>query len=145
VLLMFGIAEITIGRTRTLAIAYAATLAGTSYARYALAVGPHGFLSLPTQLVSVRDTGPSAAVAGLAVYVAVRYGMWCTTVAVGLFMVVEAVGVRNLAGYEHCAAIVAVLVLCVAERRFSGRAPRRASPGGGAGGPPSGRRAGRRV
>lgn len=148
VLLVFGIAEATIGRARTLAIAYAATLAGTSYARYALAVGPHGFLSLPAELVRVRDTGPSAAVVALAVYVALRYGAWCTAIAVVLFMVAEAVCVRNLAGYEHCAAVTAVLLLCLAERligRLAGRARRPASPGDVGGERPSGRRAGRRA
>jgi hypothetical protein len=53
--------------------------------------------------------------------------------------------VRNLAGYEHCAAVTAALVLCAAEGLIRRRACRRASPRSGAGDPPSGRRAGRRV
>ncbi|MFD0384163.1 hypothetical protein ACFQ2B_23425 [Streptomyces stramineus] len=40
VLLVFGVAEICLGRWRTLAIAYVATLAGTMYARLAIHIGP---------------------------------------------------------------------------------------------------------
>jgi hypothetical protein len=116
VLVVFGVAEIAVGRLRTLAVAYLATLAGTSYARYALAVGPDGFLGLPTEWVTVRDTGPSAAVAALAVYVAVRHRAWATASAVVVCMAAEAALVPNLAGYEHCAALAAVLPVCLAER-----------------------------
>lgn len=118
---VFGIAEVTVGRLRTLAVAYAATLAGTSYARYALAVGPHGFLSLPTDVVTGRDTGPSAAVAAVAMYVALRYRAWLTASAVAVFVVGEAVLFPNLAGYEHCAGLAAALVMCWAERRAEAR------------------------
>jgi hypothetical protein len=40
ILLVFGIAEICLGRWRTLVIAYAATLAGTLYARVGIWLGP---------------------------------------------------------------------------------------------------------
>ncbi|MFC8763986.1 hypothetical protein ACFUAG_25230 [Streptomyces sp. NPDC057193] len=111
VLLVFGIAEICLGRWRTLGIAYLATLAGTLYARVGIALGPDGPLGLPASDARVVDTGPSAAVVGLAVYVCWRYGAYWTGGAVVVAMVVEVIVKPNLAGREHLAAIAGVLVL----------------------------------
>ncbi|MFD3337271.1 hypothetical protein ACFWV1_32245 [Streptomyces sp. NPDC058700] len=111
VLLVFGIAEICLGRWRTLGIAYLATLAGTLYARVGIALGPEGPLGLPASDARVVDTGPSAAVVGLAVYVCWRYGAVWTGGAVVVAMVVEVIVKPNLAGKEHLAAIAGVLVL----------------------------------
>ncbi|WP_244282868.1 hypothetical protein [Streptomyces flavidovirens] len=120
VLLVFGIAEICVGRLRTLAIAYVATLAGTLYARVGIALGPDSPLGLPASDAQVVDTGPSAAVVGLAVYVCRRYGAYWTAVVVIVAMVAEVCVKTNLAGKEHLAAIAAVLVLC-ALAHFSSR------------------------
>ncbi|MEW9522222.1 hypothetical protein, partial [Streptomyces tubercidicus] len=109
VLLVFGIAEICLGRWRTLAVAYLATLAGTLYARVGIALGPDSPFGLPASDAQVVDTGPSAAVVGLAVYVCWRYGARWTGSLVVLAMVVEVVVKANLAGKEHIAAIAAVL------------------------------------
>ncbi|WP_330468087.1 hypothetical protein OG547_24755 [Streptomyces longwoodensis] len=134
VLLVFGIAEICLGRWRTLAVAYAATLAGTLYARVGIALGPGHPLGLPTSDARVVDTGPSAAVVGLAVVVALRHGARVTAGAVALAMVAEVLVKENLAGREHLAAIAAVLVLyalCGARRRYARpRARRRHTPCG---------------
>ncbi|MEU2114401.1 hypothetical protein ABZ567_01810 [Streptomyces sp. NPDC016459] len=111
VLLVFGIAEICLGRWRTLGIAYLATLAGTLYARVGIALGPEGPLGLPASDARVVDTGPSAAVVGLAVYVCWRYGAVWTGGAVVVAMVVEVIVKPNLAGKEHLAAIAGILVL----------------------------------
>ncbi|WP_329623927.1 hypothetical protein OG357_28850 [Streptomyces sp. NBC_01255] len=111
VLLVFGIAEICLGRWRTLAVAYLATLSGTLYARVGIALGPDGPLGLPATDAQVVDTGPSAAVVGLAVYVCWRYRAWWTGGAVVVAMVVEVIIKPNLAGKEHLAAIAGVLVL----------------------------------
>ncbi|MET9509126.1 hypothetical protein ABZX62_11715 [Streptomyces flavidovirens] len=121
VLLVFGIAEICVGRLRTLAVAYVATLAGTLYARVGIALGPDSPLGLPASDAQVVDTGPSAAVVGLAVYVCRRYGAYWTAVLVIVAMVAEVCVKTNLAGKEHLAAIAAVLVLC-ALAHFSSRA-----------------------
>ncbi|MCP3817443.1 hypothetical protein NLX86_04605 [Streptomyces sp. A3M-1-3] len=112
VLLVFGIAEICIGWWRTLAIGYLATLAGTLYARVGIALGPDGFLGLPASDAQVVDTGPSAAVVGLAVFVSWRYRAYVTGALVIVLMIVEVLVKNNLAGKEHLAAIAAVLVLC---------------------------------
>ncbi len=116
ILIVFGIAELCLGRRRTLVIALLATLAGTLYARVGVALGPDvPLLGLPTSDARVVDTGPSAAVVGLAVYVGWRYRAYVTAGAVVLAMVVEVLGKENLAGKEHLAAIAAVLVVCAAE------------------------------
>ncbi|MFF8603528.1 hypothetical protein ACF065_24610 [Streptomyces sp. NPDC015232] len=118
VLLVFGIAEICLGRTRTLLLAYAATLAGTLYARVGIALGQDHPLGLPATDAQVVDTGPSAAVVGLAVYVCWRFGARWTGALVVVAMVVEVLIKNNLAGKEHLAAIAAVLlVLAVQEWR----------------------------
>ncbi|MER7534533.1 hypothetical protein ABTX77_07055 [Streptomyces sp. NPDC097704] len=111
VLLVFGIAEICLGRWRTLGVAFLATLAGTLYARVGIALGPDNPFGLPATDAQVVDTGPSAAVVGLAVYVCWRYGARWTGALVVLSMVIEVVVKANLAGKEHIAAIAAVLAL----------------------------------
>ncbi|MEV8626588.1 hypothetical protein [Streptomyces sp. NBC_01268] len=123
ILLVFGIAEICLGRWRTLLIAYVATLAGTLYARVGIALGPDGPLGLPASDAHVVDTGPSAAVVGLAVYVCWRYRARWTGALVVVAMVVEVLIKNNLAGKEHIAAIAAVLAV-LAFQEWRGRGQR---------------------
>ncbi|MFJ1805495.1 MULTISPECIES: hypothetical protein [unclassified Streptomyces] len=127
ILLVFGIAELCLGWWRTLGIAYAATLAGTLYARVGIALGPGSPVGLPAADARIVDTGPSAAVVGLAVFLGWRYRAHVTAVAVIVAIVAEVLLKNNLAGKEHLAAIAAVLALCVvAETRGRGcdRGPR---------------------
>ncbi|MFI6053806.1 hypothetical protein ACIBCO_27415 [Streptomyces violascens] len=112
VLLVFGIAEICIGRGRMLLIAYAATLAGTLYARVGIHIGPDSVFGLPASAAKMVDTGPSAAVVALAVYVCWRYRAYWTAGTVALAMAVEVVLKNNLAGKEHIAALIVVAVIC---------------------------------
>ncbi|MEU7179631.1 hypothetical protein ACWIG3_35255 [Streptomyces celluloflavus] len=126
-LLVFGIAEICLGRRQMLAVAYLATLAGTMYARLGIWLGPGTPVGLPPTDAYVIDTGPSAAVVGLALVVTWRYRAWFTCAAVVVAMVVEVLFIKNnLAGKEHIAAVAAVLVLC-AVWEIAGR---RRKPGG---------------
>ncbi|WP_328963639.1 hypothetical protein [Streptomyces virginiae] len=113
ILLVFGIAEICIGWWRTLLIGYVATLAGTTYARIGLALGPEHPLGLPVSDRIVNDTGPSAAVVGLAIYLCWRYRAYLTGALVILAMIGEVLVKDNLAGKEHLAAITAVMAVCV--------------------------------
>lgn len=137
VLLVFGIAEICLGRWRTLAVAYLATLCGTLYARVGIALGPDSPLGLPATDAQVVDTGPSAAVVGLAVYVCWRYRAWWTGGAVVVAMVVEVIIKPNLGGKEHLAAIVGVLVLIAIQAwRERGRDQGQGQDGGSEGGEP---------
>ncbi|GAA2987090.1 hypothetical protein JCM13580A_48250 [Streptomyces drozdowiczii] len=119
-LVVFGAAEICLGRWRTLLIAYAATLAGTLYARIGVAAGPEAFLGLPASDARIVDTGPSAAVVALAVCVCCAYRARITGAVVIAAMAAEAVLKDNLAGREHLAAIAAALALCAA-RALRGR------------------------
>ncbi|MFE8943515.1 hypothetical protein [Streptomyces sp. NPDC007856] len=114
ILLVFGIAEICIGWWRTLFIAYAATLAGTLYARLGISLGTHAPFGLPWTDAQVVDTGPSAAVVGLAVFVSWRYAAYVTSSAVTVAMVAEVLLKQNLAGKEHLAALMAVGLICLA-------------------------------
>ncbi|MEU7042326.1 hypothetical protein AB0A77_14855 [Streptomyces varsoviensis] len=146
-LLAFGIAEICLGRKRTLAIAYLATLAGTMYARLAVHIGPDSVLGLPAHAARAIDTGPSAAVVGIAVYVTWRYRAWLSCAVVIAAMTAEVILKPNLAGREHLAAITTMLVVCVldeARRRRKPRDPYRArgpaARGGSRGGPDGGGR-----
>ncbi|XCM32652.1 hypothetical protein ABXI76_27935 [Streptomyces parvus] len=128
ILLVFGVAEVCLGRWRTLAVAYGATLAGTLYARADVALGPGTFPGLPASDAQVVDTGPSAAVVGLAVYVCHQRRAWFTGALVVLAMVVEVLVKDNLAGREHLAAIAAVLVVC-GVREWLGRRRGPRNPG----------------
>lgn len=119
VVVVFGIAETTLGARRTLGVALLATVSGTFFARWSVWAGG-ALLGLAPHALDVRDTGPSAAVVALGVYAACRYRAWWTAVAIGVAMVVEVVWVTNLAGYEHLAAVTAVLALAAAERAWRG-------------------------
>lgn len=130
ILLVFGIAEICVGWWRTLLIGYGATLAGTLYARVGIAWGPGHPLGLPASDAQVVDTGPSAAVVGLAVYVCWRFRAWFTAGLVIAVMVVEVIVKDNLAGREHLAAIAAVLVLCACSEVLQRRGGRGSSGSG---------------
>lgn len=112
VLFVFGIAEICLGRWRTLTVAYVATLAGTLYARVGVALGPGHPLGLPASDAWVVDTGPSAAVVGLAVYLGRQYAAYATAGAVAAAMLIEVLVKENLAGKEHLAALAGTLTLC---------------------------------
>ncbi|QRX91870.1 hypothetical protein [Streptomyces noursei] len=119
ILVVFGIAEICLGRWQTLTVAYAATLAGTMYARIGLWLGPDSPIGLPDSDKFVVDTGPSAAVVGLAVVVCWRYRARFTCVVVVVSMFVEVAFIKtNLAGKEHVAAVLVVLALCVGWDRW---------------------------
>ncbi|WP_411096307.1 hypothetical protein [Streptomyces sp. 020-2-3H-GM] len=140
ILLVFGVAEICLGRWRTLAVAYAATLAGTLYARIGVALGPEAFLGLPASDARVVDTGPSAAVVALAVYVCHQRRARFTGALVVVAMVVEVLVKDNLAGREHLAAIAVVLAVCGVREWLGRRAPAPPRAGRRAPAPRTGRR-----
>ncbi|MGW3149586.1 MULTISPECIES: hypothetical protein [Streptomyces] len=110
--LAFALAELSLGRARTLFVAYATTLAGTLTARVMIALGPGwwGF-GLPPECGKVLDTGPSAAVVGLFTYIAVIRRAPVVFSLTGGSMVWESIAVPNLAGREHLIAVGAAIVL----------------------------------
>ncbi|MFF8269345.1 hypothetical protein ACF059_18410 [Streptomyces sp. NPDC016562] len=141
ILLVFGIAEICVGWWRTLLVAYVATLAGTTYARIGLALGPDHPFGLPVSDRIVNDTGPSAAVVGLAMYVCWRYRAYLTGGLVILLMIGEVLIKNNLAGKEHLAAMAAVMAVCVVRAQWGPR--RSGTPRGQRHRPPARARPGR--
>ncbi|MER6334814.1 hypothetical protein ABT298_37095 [Streptomyces sp. NPDC001034] len=110
--LAFALAELTLGRSRTLAVAYVTTLAGTLVARLMIAVGPGWWgLGLPAACGHVLDTGPSAAVVGLFTYLSVIRRAPVVFTLTGGSMVWESIAVPNLAGREHLIAVGSAVVL----------------------------------
>ncbi|MFJ5836468.1 hypothetical protein ACIQGO_06780 [Streptomyces shenzhenensis] len=110
--LAFALAELALGRARTLAVAYATTLAGTLTVRVMIALGPGWWgLGLPPETGQVLDTGPSAAVVGLFTYISVVRRAPVVFFLTGGSMVWESIAVPNLAGREHLIAVAAAIVL----------------------------------
>lgn len=119
--LAFALAELALGRARTLAIAYATTLAGTLTVRVMIGLGPGWWgLGLSPAIGQVLDTGPSAAVVGLFTYLAVVRRAPIVFVLTGGSMVWESIAKPNLAGREHLIAVGAAIALAV----FHGRCRR---------------------
>lgn len=104
-------------------IGYVATLAGTTYARIGLSLGHDHPFGLPVSDRVVNDTGPSAAVVGLAIYVCWRYRAYLTGGLVIAVMIGEVLFKDNLAGKEHLAAIAAVMAVCVVRAKWGRSAP----------------------
>ncbi|MFE7173761.1 hypothetical protein [Streptomyces sp. NPDC057616] len=112
--LAFALAELVLGRTRTLVVSYATTLAGTLMVRVMIALGAGwGGLGLPPEVGRVLDTGPSAAVVGLFTYVAVVRRAPILFALTSGSMVWESIAVPNLAGREHLIAIGVAIVLAL--------------------------------
>ncbi|WP_262058946.1 hypothetical protein [Streptomyces sp. STR69] len=110
--LAFALAELALGRARTLVVAYATTLAGTLTVRVMLLIGPGcGGIGLRPEIGHVLDTGPSAAVVGLFTYLAVVRRAPVVFVLTGGSMVWESIVKPNLAGREHLVAVGTAIVL----------------------------------
>ncbi|MFD4396833.1 hypothetical protein [Kitasatospora sp. NPDC058397] len=124
VFVVFGVAEIVLGRRMTLVVAYTCTLAGTLFARIGVALGPDHLFGFPKWVAYVRDTGPSAAVVALAICIAFRCRAWFTAGLVVVMMVGEAVVLPNLAGLEHVVAVITALLLAVSVEVFGDFWPR---------------------
>nr|WP_223187959.1 hypothetical protein [Streptomyces sp. CBMA29] len=118
--LAFALAELVLGRARTLVIAYTTTLVGTLMARAMIAMGTGWWgLGLPHDAGAILDTGPSAAVVGLFTYLAITQRAPIVFFFTGGSMVMESVIKPNLAGREHLIAIATAIVLAVVHRRHA--------------------------
>ncbi|GAA1259993.1 hypothetical protein GCM10009665_57480 [Kitasatospora nipponensis] len=124
VLVVFGIAEIVLGRRMTLVVAYACTLAGTIFARIGLHIGPDHLFGFPAWIAHARDTGPSAAVVALAICIAWKCRAWATGAAVIGTMIAEAVAIPNLAGLEHIVALISAVLIAATAEVFGSYWPR---------------------
>lgn len=114
VLVVFGLGEVVLGRRRTLMVALVGHTAATMGARALLWFG------VDQQLAAVRDTGPSAAVVALTVYLCCRRRAPRLALGVVIAMLVEVALRPNLAGYEHLVALCCGLV-CAAPRLWARR------------------------
>ncbi|MFD9389258.1 hypothetical protein ACFWBB_00520 [Streptomyces sp. NPDC060000] len=124
--LAFALAELALGRRRTLLIAYTSTLAGTLTVRVMMAMGPGCWgLGLPPEIGQVLDTGPSAAVVGLFSYLSVVRRAPIVFTLTGGSMVLESIAKPNLAGREHLIAVAAAVALGLLHER--GRRRRQAA------------------
>ncbi|MER7579741.1 hypothetical protein [Kitasatospora sp. NPDC097691] len=124
VVLAFGTAELTLGPWRTLGVGYTCSLVGTCYARFGVSRPPGHLFHLPAAFAQVRDTGPSAAVVGLGLLVAWRFGARWTALGVVLLTAAITAVDPELAGYEHMAALVTAALLLLADgvaRRLAAR------------------------
>ncbi|WP_245235900.1 hypothetical protein [Streptomyces durhamensis] len=123
--LAFALAELLLGRARTLVIAYVTTLAGTLAARVMIALGPGWWgLGLPPAYGQMLDTGPSAAVVGLFTYLAVIRRAPVVFTLTGGSMVGESLAVPNLAGREHLVAVATAILLGLLHGRRARRRDR---------------------
>ncbi|WP_406279429.1 hypothetical protein [Embleya sp. NBC_00896] len=114
VLIVFGLAELDLGRRRTLIVAYVATLCGTLAARAMVAIGPDHLLGIDARHGDVLDTGPSAAVVGLVVCLAMVRRAPILFTGVWILMIAEVAIKPNLAGREHLAAMAGITILTAA-------------------------------
>jgi hypothetical protein len=113
VFVVFGVAEAWVGRRRTLTVALAATFICTLSGRIMCYLGPGTVVGLPWIERYVSDTGPSAAVVALVVYVCcVRRAPRTLTVLLTA-LVTEVTLLPNLAGREHIVAIALGLLAAV--------------------------------
>jgi len=120
VLVVLGLAEMLVGKARTVVVAFLAHAIATLSARVMIAI-PSGALSLPVRYLRVRDTGPSAAVVGVGIFLAVRFRAWWS-LAVGLTALVVEVAARpDLAGREHICAIAVGLAAAFTDAFVSRR------------------------
>ncbi|MFF3979668.1 hypothetical protein [Streptomyces sp. NPDC001828] len=120
--LCVALAQLVLGRTRTIVVAYAVSLAGTLSARVMIAAGPRWW-GLPPEAAQVIDTGASAAVVGLFAHIATVKRAPVLFLCAVTPTVLRSIHKPNLAGREHLVAItVAVLLGLLATRRD--RAPR---------------------
>lgn len=128
VILVVGLAEMLVGKWRTILVGLGTHAVATASARVMIAVGVGPF-ALPDRYLRVRDTGPSAAVVGLGVYLALRFRAWWSFAVGAMSLIVELVVRPNLAGREHIVAIlggaVAALIDAAVFRRRQQAALRR--------------------
>ena len=111
VLIVVTLGELLVGRRRLVTVAVAAhvvaSLVGRLVATHTVTFG----VLAPTSFAWVRDTGPSAAIVGLAVALAVASRVPALTVTITGLLAAAAVAAFSLAGVEHLVAIVVGLVV----------------------------------
>lgn len=114
VLVVFGIVEAWVGWRRTLGVALAATFVCSLSGRIMCYLGPDSLVGLPWIEKYVSDTGPSAAVVALIVYLCCVRRAPRTFSIVLTSMIAEVTLLPNLAGREHIVAFAMGLAAAAA-------------------------------
>jgi len=113
VALVFWLGELNLGWRRTgmlIVVCHTvATLAGRAMLQHPALTGIAP--AVAHHLATTRDTGPSAAVVGLCVYLGIHRRAYLLCGLLCAAMVVEVIVIPDLAGREHLAAMVAALVV----------------------------------
>jgi len=105
VLIVFAVAEVRLGRWRTLLVAVCTNALTTLSARLMWVIGSALGVGTPQIDAYELDTGPSTVVVALSVYVLLRCRAYTILAATVLAMVLETVLLPNLAGREHLVAV----------------------------------------
>jgi lysyl-tRNA synthetase, class II len=105
VLIVVGMAELLLGRRRTLTIAIIAQFVTSLAGRVLVQLADHSIISLPDAQLIVRDTGPSAAVVALALALAFAHRLKILGCLVAAGLLLDAITTTSLAGYEHLIAV----------------------------------------
>jgi hypothetical protein len=105
VLVVFAVAEVQLGRWRTLLVAVCTNALTTLSARLMWIVSAVLGVGTPQIDAYELDTGPSTVVVALSVYVLLRCRAYILLAAIVLAMVLETVLLPNLAGREHLVSI----------------------------------------
>jgi len=105
VLVVFAVAEIQLGRWRTLLVAVCTNALTTLSARLMWWAGMALGVGTPQVDAYELDTGPSTVVVALSVYVLLRCRAYTLLAATVLAMALEGVLLPNLAGREHLVAV----------------------------------------
>jgi hypothetical protein len=105
VLVVFAVAEVRLGRWRTLLVAVCTNALTTLSARLMWVVGSALGVGTPQIDAYELDTGPSTVVVALSVYVLLRCRAYTLLATVVLAMLLETLLLPNLAGQEHLVAV----------------------------------------
>lgn len=105
VLVVFAVAEVQLGRWRTLLLAVCTNALTTLSARLMWVAGQTLGVGTPQIDAYELDTGPSTVVVALTVYVLLRARAWRLLAVTALAMILETLLAPNLAGREHLVAL----------------------------------------
>ena len=136
VVVALWLAELNLGRKRTLALVALFHTTSTLAGRALLQQGGNVVmaLSVAERLARSRDSGPSAVVVGVCVYLGVQRKAPLLSAVLWIAMILELIFLPDLAGVEHLAAMAFAFMVAVpltrrvrARDRQSARTPRRSA------------------
>jgi hypothetical protein len=104
VVVVFGLAELLLGRVSMVVLAAGAHVLSTLLARALIVLGTVWMVGLPASQAGVLDTGPSAMTTAVGAWLLLRVrALWCVSI-LGAGLVCAAMVQDNIDGREHLAA-----------------------------------------